>query len=124
MLRISVAMLLGVCAKDNQWIVMTMKKKRVTMKDGVKELGDNQKKQVEMEKAWKKEGWCYQRKSETIWKPSEEFVCNNYPVHEVSSSDTKYDILRKNLPHDFLLGTLRRRAEDREGGLTFDKGNG
>eukprot|EP00957_Ditylum_brightwellii_P077952 5924896-Ditylum_brightwellii.AAC.1 len=57
-----------------------------------------------MEKAWKKEGWCYMRKSETVWNPSEK-------------------ILRKILPHDFLLGILRRREEDKEGGLTCDKGN-
>eukprot|EP00957_Ditylum_brightwellii_P037468 2833872-Ditylum_brightwellii.AAC.1 len=35
-------------------------------------------------------------------------------MHGVSSSDSKYNILRKILPHDFLLGTSRRRVEDRE----------
>eukprot|EP00957_Ditylum_brightwellii_P095687 7290714-Ditylum_brightwellii.AAC.1 len=45
-------------------------------------------------------------------------------MHGVSSSDSKYNILRKILSHNFLLGTLRRRFKGREGGLTFNKGCG
>eukprot|EP00957_Ditylum_brightwellii_P199509 15208247-Ditylum_brightwellii.AAC.1 len=69
---------------------------------------------IEMEKAWKKERWGYLRKNEVLYKSSEDNVCSNYPMHVVSSSDSKYNILRKILPRDFLLGTLRRRVEDRE----------
>jgi hypothetical protein len=117
-------LLLGACVKIFTIGVMSMMKKRETVKDGVKALGEKRKKIIEMEKAWKKEGWGYLRKNEVLYKPSEDNVCSNYPMHGVSSSDSKYNILRKILPHDFLLGTLRRRVEDREGGLTFDKGRG
>jgi len=95
-------------------------KKRETVKDGVKGLGEIRKKKQEMEKAWKKEGWSFLRRHETVLKLGEESVVESYPLHRVSATDSKYDILRKILPLEFLMGTLRRRVEEREGGLTFD----
>ena len=101
-----------------------MIKKRETVKDGVKGLGEIRKKKQEIEKAWKKEGWSFLRRHETVLKLGEESVVESYPLHRVSATDSKYDILRKILPLEFLMGTLRRRVEEREGGLTFDKGVG
>eukprot|EP00957_Ditylum_brightwellii_P104069 7928391-Ditylum_brightwellii.AAC.1 len=63
-------------------------KKRETVKDGVKALGEKRKKLIEMEKAWKKEEWGYLRKNEVLYKPFEDNVCSNYPMHGVSSSDS------------------------------------
>eukprot|EP00957_Ditylum_brightwellii_P139638 10642555-Ditylum_brightwellii.AAC.1 len=70
------------------------------------------------------EGVGLSEENEVLYKQSKDNVCNNYPMHRVSSSDSKYNISRKILPHDFLLRTSRRRIEYREVGLTFDKGCG
>eukprot|EP00957_Ditylum_brightwellii_P133717 10195383-Ditylum_brightwellii.AAC.2 len=105
------------------WSVMSMMKKRETVEDGLKVLGKKRKKIMEIENM-EEGGVGLFEENEVLCKPSEDTVCNNYSMHGVSSSDSNYYILRKILPHEFLMGTLRRRVEDREGGLPFNEGCG
>ena len=46
-----------------------------------------------------------------------------YPVHDLSRYATKYDIFITLLAPALVLGVLLERAHDRDGGLSFDKGN-
>ena len=45
-----------------------------------------------------------------------------FPVHRVSSKNSKFEILKQLLPTEFLLGVMERRRQDRVGGLSFSKG--
>ena len=70
------------------------------------------------------EGWKFlidDEKLMLISKNSKEF---SYPIHKIKSSDSKYDIFRRFLPHSLLIEILNKRVEERKGGLGFNKGNG
>lgn len=70
------------------------------------------------------EGWKFLKDDEKLMlisKNSKEF---SYPIHKIKSSDSKYDIFRRFLPHSLLIEILNKRVEERKGGLSFNKGNG
>ena len=68
------------------------------------------------------EGWKFlidDEKLMLISKNSKEF---SYPIHKIKSSDSKYDIFWRFLPHSLLSEILNKMI--RKGGLSFNKGNG
>ena len=46
------------------------------------------------------------------------------PIHRVKNSDSKYDIFMRLMPHSLIMEIFNNRIEERNGGLTFDKGKG
>ena len=77
-----------------------------------------------IEKRFHEEGWGYLRSGETLYQLEHEKTAPDYPLHNIYRSDTKYDIFRKILPPELLIGVLRRICEEREQGMSFDKGCG
>ena len=59
------------------------------------------------------EGWKILKDDEKLMlisKNSKEF---SYPIHKIKSSDSKYDIFRRFLPHSLLIEILNKRVEER-----------
>ena len=97
---------------------------RKSTKKTVKCISQLRQNKENIEKMFHEEGWGYLRAGETLYQLEHEKVSPDYPLHHIRKSDTKYDIFKKLLPPELLIGVLQRRCEDREKGLAFDKGCG
>ena len=97
---------------------------RKSTKKTVKCISQLRQNKENIEKKFHEEGWAYLRACETLYQLEHDKVSPDYPLHHIRRSDTKYDIFRKMLPPELLMGVLQRRCEDREQGLSFDKGCG
>ena len=75
-------------------------------------------------KQFKKDGWCYLRKNETVDTKAGDSAMSDFPVHGCSREDSPYDIFRSLMPPKLVLGTLKKRGEERLDGLMLNKGKG
>ena len=96
--------------------------KQEKYKKTVKYISQLRQNKKNIEKMFHEGGWGYLRAGDTLYQLEHEKVSPYYPLHHIRQSDTKYDIFRKMLPPKVLIGVLQRRCEDREKGISFDKG--
>ena len=68
-------------------------------------------------------GWEILDDTRTVTRKGDESEFSASPVHIIPRLASKYDIFFRLLPLEFALDVLLERAHDRDGGLTFHKGN-
>ena len=100
-----------------------MGNKRKTLNEAVVELASKRKKKQDTEAQFLQEGWAYLKNGEKLF-PVDQDKDFEYPVTKIRSSDSKLDIFLKFLPLSFLKKVLEKRVKERNGGLSFGKGNG
>ena len=79
---------------------------------------------AETTKKFRKDGWGFIRKNETVDMKQEDSAMSDFPVHGFRRESRPIDILKVLLPSNLVQGTLEKRGDDRLGGLMFNKGKG
>ena len=97
---------------------------RLSLEQGATEKGSKRQKRVDHMKKFTDEGWAMVKKGNKLYKKKKNDLESHYPLHWVKKSDTKYEIFLKLMPHSLIMEIFDRRIEERDCGLTFDKGNG
>ena len=70
------------------------------------------------------EGWAIIEKGKKLYKMGKNDQELQYSIRRVKNSDSKYDIFMRLMPHSLIMEIFNNRIEERNGGLTFDKGKG
>ena len=94
---------------------------RASVNELAKTVATNRLKREESEKRFQKSGWGIIKKNETLVERSKSGLVDYFPIHKVTTFDSKFDVMKKILPTDFLMGEMEQRREGRYGGLTFEK---
>ena len=92
---------------------------RKTLDEQVVQVAEKRQKKEDSMSKFIEEGWKFLKDDEKLMlisKNSKEF---SYPIHKIKSSDSKYDIFRRFLPHSLLIEILNKRVEERRGGLSI-----
>ena len=97
---------------------------RLSLHDGTTERGSKRQKRVDIMKKFTDEGWAIIEKGKKLYKMGKNDQDLQYPIHRVKNSDSKYDIFMRLMPHSLIMEIFNNRIEERNGGLTFDKGKG
>ena len=97
---------------------------RLSVRAAVVSVAEKRANRLETARKFKKDGWGFMRKNETVVMKDGDTGMSDFPVHSCSRSDSPFDIFRVLMPNRMVKGTLEKRGQDRLDGLKFNKGKG